>query len=616
MHKILNTTGLALAALLALSSAGLAQEPQWRHGSTLMEGLKYSEGFPHYDYVNTEAPKGGIVRLSETGSFDTFNPILPQGEVAVGLGLVYEALMDSSMDEVSTMYGHVAEAMSFPEDYSSVTFRMNPKARWHDGQPVTADDVVWSFQKATELNPGQANYYANVTKVEKTADDQVTFTFDQTGNRELPHIIGELLVLPKHWWEGTGPDGKPRDIGAPTLEPPLGSGPYKIKSFVAGRTITYERVPDWWAANEPTGIGTNNFDEVRYEFFRDTTVEFEAFKGDQFDWWDENIARRWAREYDFAAVKDGRVIKELFENNFRSSGVMVGFVPNLRLEKFQDPRVRRALAYAFDFEELNRTLFFGQYERVDSYFYGIPLRWEGLPQGEELEILESVRDLVPESVFTAEYTNPVGGDPQKLRANLREALRLLGEAGYTLEGDRLVNAAGEQLGFEILLNGPTLEPVATHFQNNLRSIGIAVTLRTVDSPQYVNRLRSRDYEMIYAGWGQSLSPGNEQRDYWGSESAKQNDTRNYAGIADPGVDALIDKIIFADDRETLVAATKALDRVLMAHYFVVPTYALRKSRIARWDRFSHPEPLPEFSVGFPTIWWWDEAKAAKTGTAQ
>lgn len=613
MRTMLDATGLALAALLAMMSGPLAQEPQWRHGTTLMEGLKYPEGFTRYDYVNPDAPKGGVVRLSEMGSFDTFNPILPQGEVASGLGLVYESLMDASMDEDSTMYGHLAEAVSYPDDFSSVTFRMNPKARWHDGQPVTADDVVWSFQKTTELNPFQANYYANVTKVEKTADDQVTFTFDQTGNRELPHIIGQLLVMPKHWWEATGADGKPRDISASTLELPLGSGPYKVKSFLAGRTIVYERVPDWWAANEPTGIGTNNFDEVRYEFFRDTTVEFEAFKGDQFDWWEENIARRWAREYDFAAVKDGRVIKELFENNFRSTGVMVGFVPNLRLEKFQDPKVRRALAYAFDFEELNRTLFFGQYERIDSYFYGIPLRWEGLPQGEELQILESVRDLVPESVFTTEYTNPVGGDPQKLRANLRAALKLLSEAGYTLQGDKLVNAAGEQLGFEILLNGPTIEPVATHFQNNLRSIGIAVTLRTVDSPQYVNRVRSRDYEMIYGSWGQSLSPGNEQRDYWGSEAAKQDDTRNYAGIADPGVDALIDKIIFADDRTTLAAATKALDRVLLANYFVIPTYTLRKSRIARWDRFSHPEVLPEFSIGFPTIWWWDEAKAAKTG---
>ncbi|MHB1111140.1 MAG: ABC transporter substrate-binding protein, partial [Devosia sp.] len=289
MRTMLDVTGLALAALLAMMSGPLAQEPQWRHGTTLMEGLKYPEGFTRYDYVNPDAPKGGVVRLSEMGSFDTFNPILPQGEVASGLGLVYESLMDASMDEDSTMYGHLAEAVSYPDDFSSVTFRMNPKARWHDGQPVTADDVVWSFQKTTELNPFQANYYANVTKVEKTADDQVTFTFDQTGNRELPHIIGQLLVMPRHWWEGTGPDGKPRDISAATLEFPLGSGPYKVKSFVAGRTITYERVPDWWAANEPTGIGTNNFDEVRYEFFRDTTVEFEAFKGDQFDWWEENI---------------------------------------------------------------------------------------------------------------------------------------------------------------------------------------------------------------------------------------------------------------------------------------------------------------------------------------
>lgn len=616
MHKTLKATGLAVAALLTFTSAALAQEPQWRHGTTLMEGLKYPEGFARYDYVNPDAPKGGVVRLSETGSFDTFNPILPQGEVASGLGLVYEALMDASMDEDSTMYGHLAEAVSFPDDFSSVTFRMNPKARWHDGEPVTADDVVWSFQKATELNPFQANYYANVTKVEKTADDQVTFTFDQTGNRELPHIIGQLLVLPQHWWEAAGPDGKPRDIGASSLEPPLGSGPYRLKSFVAGRTIVYERVDEYWAAKEPAGIGMNNFDEVRYEFFRDTTVEFEAFKADQFDWWEENIARRWAREYDFAAVADGRVVKELFENSHRSTGVMVGFVPNLRLEKFQDPRVRRALAYAFDFEELNRTLFFGQYERIDSYFYGIPLRSEGLPRGEELEILESVRDLVPESVFTTPYTNPVGGDPQKLRANLREALGLLTEAGYMLQGNQLVNAAGEQLGFEILLNGPTIEPVATHFQNNLRSIGIAVTLRTVDSPQYVNRLRSRDYEMIYTGWSQTLSPGNEQRDYWGSAAASQNETRNYAGIADPGVDALIDKIIFADDRDTLEAATRALDRVMLANYFVMPSYALRKSRIARWDRFSHPGVLPEFSVGFPTIWWWDAEKAAKTATPQ
>jgi microcin C transport system substrate-binding protein len=292
---------------------------------------------------------------------------------------------------------------------------------------------------------------------------------------------------------------------------------------------------------------------------------------------------------------------------------MVGFIPNLRRAQFQDAKVREALNYAFDFEELSRTLFFGQYERVDSYFYGLPeLRWTGLPQGEELEILESVRDLVPESVFTTEYVNPVSGDPQKLRGNLRTALQLLGEAGYTLDGNRLVNASGEQLGFEILLNGPTIEPVAQSFQANLQQIGIAVTIRSVDSPQFIERVRTRDYDMIYNGWAQSSSPGNEQRDFFGSEAANSEDTRNYAGIADPGVDALIDKIIFADDRETLEAATRALDRVLMANHFVVPSYSLRQSRIARWDRFSHPDPLPDYSIGFPTIWWWDEEKAART----
>jgi microcin C transport system substrate-binding protein len=293
---------------------------------------------------------------------------------------------------------------------------------------------------------------------------------------------------------------------------------------------------------------------------------------------------------------------------------MVGFVPNLRKEKFQDPMVRQALNYAFDFEELNRTLFYGQYERIDSYFYGIPLRWEALPQGEELEILDSVRDLVPEKVFTTEFENPVGGGAQAQRDNLREALRLLGEAGYTLEGNRLVDAEGQQLGFEILLNGPTIEPVATSFQSNLRRIGIDATIRTVDSSQYINRVRSFDYDMIYSGWAQSMSPGNEQRYFFGSVSVDEVGSQNYAGIADPGVDALIDKVIFADDRETLEATTKALDRVLMAHHFLVPSYALRNSRIARWDRFSHPEPLPEFSSGFPTIWWWDEEKAAKTGS--
>jgi microcin C transport system substrate-binding protein len=420
-------------------------------------------------------------------------------------------------------------------------------------------------------------------------------------------------VLPNHYWEGTDAKGNKRDISRSTLEPPLGSGPYKVKSLVPGRTISYERVADYWGKDLPVNVGANNFDEIRYDFFRDETVEFEAFKGDQFDWWIEPSARGWATGYDFPAVKDGRIIKELFPQTYNGSGIMWGFIPNLRQAKFQDIRVREALNYAFDFEELSKTLFFGQYQRIDSYFFGLPFRSSGLPEGKELDILNSVKDKIPASVFTTPYTNPVSGDAQKLRANLRTALGLLTEAGYHLDGNRLIDANGTQLSFEILLDSPTIEPVASNLTTNLAQIGINATVRIVDGPQYINRVRSFDYDMIYSAWAQSFSPGNEQRYFWGSASAKEEGSQNYAGIADPGVDALIDKVIFATDRDTLEAATKALDRVLLANHYVVPSYTLRTSRVARWDRFSHAEPLPEFGIGFPTTWWYDDAKAAKVG---
>ncbi len=606
---------LALATLVAVSPA-LAQDKVWHHGGSLIGEPKYPEGFQKFDYVNPDAPVGGVVRLSDMGGFDTFNPILPQGEVASGIGLVFETLTTPSLDETSTQYGDLAEAFSYPDDFSSVTFRMNPRAKWADGQPVTAEDVVWTFNKVMELNPSQANYYANVTKAEVTAPGEVTFTFDQTGNRELPHIMGQLIVLPQHWWEGTGPDGKPRDIGRSTLEPPMGSGPYKLASFSAGSSVTFERDPNYWALKEPFNIGQNNFGQIKYEYFRDTTAEFEGFKGDAFDWWDENLALRWQNDYNFPAVTEGKVVKELFENAYRGSGILVGFVPNLRKPLFQSEALREAMLYAFDFEELDKLRFFGQYDRINSFFYGTEFAASGLPQGEELDILNSVKDLVPASVFTTEYKNPVNGDTGKLRNSLRTANDILTKAGYTLNGNQLVDPNGQPVSFEILLNGPTIEPIATAFQTNLKRLGINATIRSVDSPQYIERVRNRDFDMIYTGWVQSLSPGNEQRDFWGSASAAQNDSRNYAGIADKGVDALVDKIVFATNRDTLIAATRALDRVLLAHHYAVPTYTLRKSRIARWDRFSHPETLPEFSIGFPTVWWYDEAKAAKTGAAK
>lgn len=618
MKAVLAVATALMIAAFAPAEPGLAQEHQWRHATTMGVEPKYPEGFTHFDYVNPDAPKGGLLRLGAMGGFDTFNPFLPQGEPATGLGLIYETLTTSSLDENQMVdYGLLAEAISYPDDFSSVTYRLNPDARWHDGEPVTAEDVIWSFQSLVEVNPDRAQYYANVTGVEETAPGEVTFTFDQAGNRELPKIVGSLIVLPKHWWEGTDANGNKRDIRRSTLEPPLGSGPYRIESFEAGRTITYERVPDYWGIDHPTQIGQNNFDEIRYEFFLDLTVQFEAFKGDQIDAWPENQARRWATAYDIPAVHDGRIIKEEFPQDYAGNGVMVGFIYNLREEKFQDPLVREALNYAFNFEELNRTQFFGLYERINSFFFGIDeLTSKGLPEGEELEILESVRDQVPPEVFTQPYENPVSGDAAALRQNLRTALNLLTEAGYTLNGTQLVNANGEQLAFEILLNGPTVEHVAQNLVNNLAQIGVAATIRTVDSPQWVNRVRSFDYDVLYQAWAQSASPGNEQRFFFGSASANEEGSSNYSGLADPGVDALIDKVIFADDRETLEAATRALDRVLLAHHILIPSYTRGTSWLARWDRFGRPEKLPEYSSGFPTIWWYDEEKAARTGGAR
>jgi len=608
---------LLIAGLVALGAMtpALAQTPTgvWVHAASVNGTPKYAEGFTHFDYVNVDAPKAGLLRLSSRGSFDTFNPLLPKGQAASGLGLVYETLFTPSLDEVNVSYGLLAEAMKIADDYSAVTFRLNPEAKWHDGKPVTAEDVVWSFNKLIELNPNVAQYYADVTGAAVTAPGEVTFSFKGGDNRELPDILGQTMVLPQHWWEGTGANGKPRNIAESTLEPPLGSGPYELAGFEAGKTVRYQLADNYWGKDQPTEVGANNIAEIRYEYFLDESVTFEAFKGDQVDFWSEYIARRWATAYDFPAVRDGRVVREEFPQDYAQSGEMTGFIFNLRREKFANEKVREALNYAFDFEQLNATVFFNQYERIDSYFYKLPFRAQGLPEGEELSILQSVRDEIPARVFTEPYTNPVNGDPGKLRDNLRTALGLLTEAGYRLDGTRLVDAGGAQLGFEILMHQPTLEPIATNLKTNLGQIGIEVSIRMVDTPQYINRLRSFDYDMIYYGWDQSFSPGNEQRFFFGSASADEEGSRNYAGIADPGIDALIEKLIVTRDRQTQLAAVAALDRVLLANHYVIPGYALTYSRTARWDRYSHPATLPEFSSGFPSIWWWDEAKAAATG---
>lgn len=602
-YRISLMTSLAVCLSLMVTAPSRSEDV-WHHASANVGEPKYPEGFPHFYYVNPQAPKGGALNLSELGSFDTLNPLPSKGDLVVGLGMVFETLTVDSEDEISSSYGLLAEALRYPDDYSSVTYRLRAEARWHDGVPVTPEDVIFSFEQAIAHNPRQQFYYKHVVKAEKTGERDVTFTFDETGNRELPKIVGQLLIVPRHWWEGEDAAGRKRDIAATTLQPVLGSGPYRIVGVRPGDTITYERVEDYWGRDLNVNVGRYNFDRIKYTYFADRNVEFEAFKGGTIDYWWENEAKRWATSYTFPAFTDGRVVREEFENPYRNTGVMVGFIPNLRREKFQDQRVRRALNLALDFEEMNRTIFYDQYKRVSSFFYGTELASSGLPEGRELEILETLRGKVPDAVFTTPYENPVGGDPAKTRANLREAVRLFKEAGYELRGTKMVKAAtGEPFSFEILLNSPIIEKVAIPYSQSLKQIGIDVSIRSADSAQYTTRLRSRDFDVTYQGWGQSLSPGNEQMEYWGSQSADREGSANYAGIKNEAIDALVRMVVFAKDRDELIAATRALDRVLLAHDFIIPSYSRRSFPIAYWTKLAHPAELPTYSIGFPSLWW-------------
>ncbi|MBR0756157.1 ABC transporter substrate-binding protein [Bradyrhizobium jicamae] len=585
---------------------------QWQHALSLFGDVKYPVDFKHFDYVNPNAPKGGVARMISIGTFDNFNIAVAgiKGSLAPAATLIYETLMTKSQDEVATEYGLLAEGAAHPDDFSWVVYRLRKEARWHDGKPVTPEDVIFSINTLKQYSPMYASYYRHVIKAEKSGEREIKFTFDGPGNRELPTIVGELIVLPKHYWEGTDSQGRKRDIATTTLEPPLGSGPYRIKEFVAARSVTLERVKDYWGAKTPAQVGTNNFDELRFEFFRDNLVALEAFKADHADWIAENSAKQWATAYDFPAVADKRVVKEEFKIN--DSGRMQAFVLNLRRDQFQDARLRRAFNYAFDFEEMNKQLFFNQYKRINSYFEGTELASSGLPEGRELQILETVRDKVPAEVFTKPYVNPVGGNPEAVRANLREAAKLLKEAGFQVRDQKLVDSNGKPVTVEILVQDPSAERIALFFKPSLERIGVATSVRVADDAQYQNRTRSFDFDMIIDQWGQSLSPGNEQREFWGSRTADQPGSRNTIGIKNPAVDALIEQVIFAKDREALVAATKALDRVLLWNFYVVPQFTYGFSRYARWDRFSHAEPLPKYGrSGLPTLWWYDTDKAAK-----
>ncbi len=598
--------GLAsLCMIFLFSSSPLAEELEWRHGVTVMGEPGYPANFQHFKYVNPDAPKGGDLRLSTTGTFNTFNPALAKGDVAEGLGLVFDTLMKDSQDEVSTSYGLIAESLAYPDDISFAKFRLREEAKWADGKPITPDDVIFSFNKQKELTPRYQFYYAHVTKAEATGPNEVTFYFDEKNNQELPQIVGQILVLPKHWWEAKDADGKPRDISRTTLEPVMGSGPYKITSFDAGVNIRYELRDDYWGKDLPVNKGSNNFGSITYQYFGDRDVEFQSFRAGNIDFWRENKAARWATQYDFPAVKKGDIKREELPNTFRAVGVMQALVPNMRRDIFKDERIRKALNYTFDFETLNKTTFFGAYKRVDSFFFGTELASRDLPEGKELDALNEVKNEVPPEIFTAPYTNPVGGSQQALRKNLRTAVGLFKEAGYEIRGTKMVNVkTGKPLTFEILLNGPLLTVVINPWvEESLKKIGIDATIRVVDAAQYTNRIRSFDYDMMVKVWAQSLNPGNEQAEYWGSNAANREGSQNYAGISDPAVDALIKMVIFAKNREDLVGAARALDRVLMAHQYVIPLYYGNTDRIAYRKDLLHPEDLPYYSVGFPDVWW-------------
>ncbi|MDX1487425.1 MAG: extracellular solute-binding protein [Acidiferrobacterales bacterium] len=568
---------------------------------------KYGPDFAHFDYVNPDAPKGGIIRVANRGTFDSFNPFIPKGNSGIGQGY-FESLLTSSADEPFTEYGLIAESIEIPDDRSWVIFTLRPEARWHDGKPITVADVVWSFSTLkTKGQPYYRFYYRGVNNVERVSERRVKFNFSEKGNRELPLIIGQLPVLPKHYWEH-------RDFEKTTLEPPLTSGPYQVTRFEAGRFIVQERVEGYWGESLPVNKGQNNFDRIRIDFYRDDTVIRQALKAGEVDFRAENQAKAWALDYDVPPVRNGWLKKETIPHQLPTG--MQAFVFNTRREIFKDPRARRALAYAFDFEWTNTNLFFGQYTRTESYFSNSELAATGLPEGEEREILERYRGRIPDEIFTTPYQAPSTDGSGWPRDNLRQAFELLAQAGWVVRDMKLVNMhTGKPMHFEILLVSKEFERIVLPFARNLKRLGIDARTRLVDSSQYINRLRSFDFDMFVNVWGQSESPGNEQRSYWSSVAADSAAARNYAGIKDPVVDELIERVITAPDRASLIARVRALDRVLLHGHYVIPNWHLRYQRILYWDKFSRPKATAKFGTA-TDLWWFDAQKAARLEAAQ
>jgi microcin C transport system substrate-binding protein len=591
---LIHVSGIALLGVASLALAGP------KHAQTLYdEPPKYPANFKHFDYVNPDAPKGGTLRQAGFGGFDSLNPFINKGVPADDIGMIYDTLTRHGLDEPFTEYGLLAEKIEKAPDNAWVRFYLRPEARFHDGQPVTAEDVKFSFDTLMSKGaPMYRGYYADVEKVEVESPQRVRFVFKQAGNRELPLIVGQLPVLPKHWWAE-------RDFSKGNLEVPLGSGPYKVADVQAGRSIRYERVKDWWGKDLPVNRGFYNFDTLEIDYYRDNTVALEALKAGQFDYWLETSAKNWATAYNTPAVANGQLIKEEIANHNPTG--MQGFIFNTRRPLFTDRRVREALGLLFDYEWANRQLFNGAYTRTRSYFDNSELASIGLPSADELKLLEPLRAQIPPQVFTDEYQPPVTDGSGIIREQQRRAYQLLQEAGWRVDGDQMLDSTGKPVSFEFLLAQTEFERVLLPFKRNLADLGIELVIRRVDVSQYINRLRSRDFDLIVGGFGQSNSPGNEQREYWHSSSADNPGSRNFIGLKDPAVDSLVEGLIKADSRQSLITHTRALDRVLLWGHYVVPNWHIKTWRVAYWNRFEHPEISPKYDIGLHT--WWAREKS-------
>jgi microcin C transport system substrate-binding protein len=582
-----------IACLLLVPNLARAQEPT--HGLSLFGAPALGKNFAHYPYVNPQAPKGGELRVAAIGSFDNLNNFTIKGSAAEGLGMIYDTLMDASLDEPSTAYGLIAETVSHPADYASVTFVLRKQARFHDGSPVRAEDVAFSLEALRAANPFYRAYYRDVAGTDILGPHTIRIRFAARGNRELPLILGQLPILPKAYWTREG-----RSLEETTLDPPPGSGPYIIERINAGRSITYKRNKNYWARDLNVAQGRFNFERIKYEYFGDDTIAFEALKAGDIDYRREFSSRIWATGYDIDAVTQNRLKLETVP--LKNGKGMQAFIFNTRRSPFDDARVREALNWAYDFEWTNKNLFYGQYARTGSFFEGSELAATGKPDAAELKFLEPLRGQIPDKTFGPRIANPVADGSGNIRTHLRKARALLEEAGWKIDAGKLKRGSA-QFEMEFLLVQPAFERIVAPYIRNLERLGITARTRIIDPSQYQNRLNNYDFDAVVASFGQSLSPGNEQRDYWSSQSADTPGGKNLIGIRDPAVDELIEKLIFAASRAELVAATRALDRVLLSNHYVVPQWHAPHERLAYWQKLAHPARMPGLALGFPDLWW-------------